>query len=126
MIRGKVNQALEARFTVEFMDGGGQIHAVEVVLDTGFTGALTLPPDLIRPLGLTLVGGRIASLANGELVRLNSWRGTVLWHGRPRRILVLQSDGVPLLGMSLLRGSRVTLDVLDAGDVVIEELPAAP
>ena len=126
MIEGKVNQALEARITIEVVGSGGQIHAVEAVLDTGFTGALTLSPDVIRLLELTLIGGRIASLANGELVRLNSWRGTVLWHGRPRRILVLQSDGVPLLGMGLLRGSRITLDVLDAGAVVIEELPAAP
>ena len=66
MIEGKVNPALEARITIEVVDSGGQIHAVEAVLDTGFTGALTLSPDVIRLLELTLIGGRITSLTSGR------------------------------------------------------------
>ena len=38
-------------------------------------------------------------------------------------VLVLESDSVPLLGMTLLWGSRVTLDASTGGEVAIEELP---
>jgi hypothetical protein len=38
-------------------------------------------------------------------------------------VLVLQADGGPLVGMSLLYGSRMTLDIVDDGDVIIDALP---
>ncbi len=80
------------------------------------------PPDTIQPLNLTPTDESDAVLANGAGVSLPGWLGAVLWPGRPRSILVLPADGAPLLGMNLLRGSRVTLDVQVGGDVVIEEL----
>jgi hypothetical protein len=60
-------------------------------------------------------------LATGVETYLDSWKGTALWHGRPRDLLILESDGEPLLGMNLLRGSRVTLDVRIDRDVVVDE-----
>ena len=126
MIRGKVNQYQQALVTITVMGSEDGLQFLAVVLDTGFTGYLTLPPDSIRLLGLPSIGSRIFELANGEQFEFNTYLATVLWHGQPRRVLILRSDSVPLLGMSLLRGSRVTLDVLDDGAFTIEELPAAP
>ena len=37
--------------------------------------------------------------------------------------IVLAADGTPLIGMSLLRGTRVTVEVEDGGLVTIEPLP---
>ena len=107
------------------MDGEGRPRSVEVVLDTGFTGYLTLPPESIRQLGLPSVGQRTFELANGELFEFQVYFGSVSWHGRPSDVLVLQSDSVPLLGMTLLWGSRVTMDALNDGEVTIEELRPA-
>ena len=107
------------------MDGEGRPRSVDVVLDTGFTGYLTLPPESIRQLGLPSVGQRTFELANGELFEFQVYLGSVSWHGRPSDVLVLQSDSVPLLGMTLLWGSRVTMDALNDGEVTIEELRPA-
>ena len=107
------------------MDGEGRPRSVEVVLDTGFTGYLTLPPESIRQLGLPSVGQRTFELANGELFEFQVYLGSVSWHGRPSDVLVLQSDSVPLPGMTLLWGSRVTMDALNDGEVTIEELRPA-
>ena len=107
------------------MDGEGRPRSVEVVLDTGFTGYLTLPPESIRQLGLPSVGQRTFELANGELFEFQVYLGSVSWRGRPSDVLVLQSDSVPLLGMTLLWGSRVTMDALNDGEVTIEELRPA-
>jgi predicted aspartyl protease len=62
-------------------------------------------------------------LAGGSIVALEVHRGTVTWDGADRGVLVLAADGDPLVGMSLLRGSRVTLDVVDGGPVTIAPLP---
>ena len=97
-----------------------------MVLDTGFTGYLTLPADSIRLLGLAPVGQRTFELANGELSEFRVYLGSVSWHGRPSDVLILQSDGVPLLGMTLLWGSRVTVNALTGGAVAIEELAPPP
>jgi hypothetical protein len=39
-----------------------------------------------------------------------------------RKITVLQSDGGPLVGMELLQGFRMTMDVIVGGSVVIKAL----
>jgi clan AA aspartic protease len=96
---------------------------IDAVVDTGFDDALTLPRQIITALGLPLAGPAQATLADGSVVRLNYYRATVLWEGIPRKILVLDADGGPLVGMSMLYGSRVTLDVVDGGPVTIETLP---
>lgn len=46
----------------------------------------------------------------------------VLWHGQEREVLALQADGGPLIGMSLLYGSRLVLEVINNGNVTIESL----
>ena len=53
---------------------------------------------------------------------MQSFHARVLWHGAPREVLVLSADGDPLLGMSLVYGSRVTIDVLAGREVIIEPL----
>ena len=126
MIRGRVSGNQQALIAIDIMDGAGQPRSLEVVLDTGFTGYLTLPSESIRQLGLSSVGQRTFELANGELFDFQVYIGSVSWHGRPSDVLVLQSDSVPLLGMTLLWGSRVCMDALNDGEVTIEELSPAP
>ena len=46
----------------------------------------------------------------------------MMWHGEPRIIEVVEADSEPLLGMELLLGNRVTLDVLEGGPVTIYPL----
>ncbi len=95
---------------------------IEAVIDTGFTGHLTLPPDLARGLDLPLLGSRYVTLANGATTSLDVYRATVLWEGEQRLVRAFASDGAPLVGMALLHGSEVRLRVVDGGSVVIEPL----
>ena len=75
------------------------------------------------PVGLPFAVPAKATLADGSVVNLNSYWVDLLWEGQPRRIVALEADGGPLIGMSLLYGSRVTLDVVDGGPVTIVPLP---
>lgn len=123
MIRGKVTARREARLRLTVIAPDEQEHSLDVVLDTGFNGFLTLPTSVIRALRLPLGGNREVTLGDGSAVVLDSYIARVLWHERWRRILVLQADGDPVIGMSLLHGSRIVLDVLEDGDVTIDPLP---
>jgi clan AA aspartic protease len=122
MIAGTVTAEREARLRLEIIVPGQTERAVEVVLDTGFNGYLTLPSSAIDELQLRTVGARLVTLGDGSTTVLYIFRARVRWHEGERGVLVLQSDGVPLLGMALLYGSRVILDVVDNGNVVVDSL----
>jgi len=123
MITGKVTANREAVIEVEIIGPTKQTQRVEVVIDTGFNGYLTLPSNLINRFKLQFVGNRRATLGDGNVVVLDVYLAKVLWHNQERDVLALQADGGPLIGMSLLYGSRVTLDVVDGGDVIVDTLP---
>jgi len=62
-------------------------------------------------------------LADGSVTRLDVYVARVIWHGQQKDILISQAAGTPMVGMSLLEGSRLTMDVVDGGNVTIDELP---
>ena len=45
-----------------------------------------------------------------------------MWHGIEREVVVIASDGDPLVGMALRAGSRLTVDATPNGAVRVEEL----
>ncbi len=125
MINGKVTTSLEATIDIEVSGPNPTPEQTEAVIDTGFNGYLTLPSQLVRLLNLPLAGSRFATLGDGSVVSLRAYHATVSWHGQNRKVLVLEGDGASLVGMSLLRGSRFSMDVVVDGDVAVEELPLA-
>ncbi len=124
-MRGRVDDgAREAVLPLRVLDeAANRAEEVDAVVDTGFTGALCLPPERVRSLSLPLVGRGIAVLADGRAVETSVHRARVVWHGRERVVRVLATEGGPLVGMALLRGSRLTVDAAPGGAVRIEELP---
>ena len=103
-------------------EDGGQPVEVEAVIDTGFSGHLTLSAGLVEELDLPREGDIEVELANGEIDELGVYEARVRWHGREVLIPVYEADGGALVGMSLLRGSRLTVEAEPGGEVAIEEL----
>ncbi len=122
MITGKIVDNQEAIIELEVI-GINRLEKIEVVIDTGFTGELTLPGDLIDRLGLPRVGDLPIILGDGNEVDVDLYLGIVLWQGEERIVEVFRTDGKPLIGMSLLYGNRLILDVVTDGEVTIEPLP---
>ena len=52
------------------------------LIDTGFTGFLTLPSDLIIALGLEWRGREQALLGDGHVSVFDVYAATVLWNGQ--------------------------------------------
>ena len=124
MTPGRINQDRELVVRVEVLDWDEKIHPVDCVVDTGFGGELTLPPMVIYQLGLELIESIIAIAANEERLRLNAYRGIVLWENHRREVRILEAEGTPLIGIALLWGSLLTAEITDDGEVTISPLPA--
>ena len=81
---------------------------------------MTLPPDLIAALNLSYEAPTLAMLADGSVLQLQYYRASVWWDVQRRSIPVLQTNGGPLIGMSMLYGYRLIIDAVDGGNVMIE------
>src|SRR5947207_14643882 len=122
-MRGQVTPFDEAVVPLQVRAADGQVRNLRAVVDTGFTGYLTLPLAEVIALGLSLQQRQTYRLADNSTVEFDAYLGTVVWDGHDRDIAVLASEGEPLIGMRLLRGHHLFMDVVDGGDVVIEARP---
>ena len=114
---------LEPRIAVEIAGADRQFRSISVTVDTGFTGWLTLPPDLIRELGLQQRGSRFVTLADGQTARVNLYVALIAWDGQILPRLVHQSDSTPLIGMYLMTGYHLAVEVREGGAVTLSALP---
>ncbi len=121
MIRGRLNQSLEPVVNISVLDEHDIAHSFEFILDTGFNGHLSLPVNVIRRLGLYRSGQRTVTVADGSQHDVDVYWARVLLHEDSRTALVIQLDDAPLLGMGLLLGSRLSMNVHVGGDVVVED-----
>lgn len=123
MIEGEVSAEKKAVIPLHLFTPDGSIENIDVVIDTGFTGYLTLPSEHIRSLQIPLWGKSEFILGDGHQVEFRIFTITISWEDQEREISVLETESEPLIGMSLITGSRVTLDVVDGGRVTILPLP---
>ena len=123
MITGIVNANREA--TIRFMVLGPQGHQQEMaaIIDTGFTGFLTLPPLLVTTLGLSWLCRPPGMLADGRVEHFDVYVATVIWDGQPCTMEVEAADTEPLVGMSLLEHHSLRIDIRNGGIVTITALP---
>lgn len=103
--------------------GPGGEREIEAVVDTGFDRFLTLPADAISALGLKQFRQGRALLADGSEIAFDVYEATVSWDGATRRIPVDEADTTPLVGMGLLEGNELRVQVREGGRVAIAALP---
>jgi clan AA aspartic protease len=95
---------------------------VEFVLDSGFTGALTLPPADCIALGLRPDRIQPSFLADRTRILLEVFAATLMWDGVERQVEVLAMEGAPLLGMTVLSGNNIRIQAMEGGLVAVEPL----
>jgi clan AA aspartic protease len=113
----------EARVRLKVEGARGRLREVEAVIDTGYTSSLTLPPTLIAALGLRWRSVDRGLLADGSECLFDVYEARVLWDGKVRPVLVDEANSDPLVGMRLLRGHELKMQVQDRGTVTIKRLP---
>ena len=120
MIEGFVNANYEAVVSLSLQGSEGQSREVEAVIDTGYSGSLTLPPSLVAALELPYVFSSSATLADDREVAFPVHRVTVLWDGMQRHIETDAVGTTPLIGMALLDNHSLYVEVESGGRVVVQ------
>jgi clan AA aspartic protease len=122
MIKGFV-QGREGRIRLKLRGPRRKEREIEAVIDTGYTASLSLPPSLIASLGLRWKSFGRGILADGSECLFDVYEAQVDWDGNDRRVLVDEADTDPLVGMALLTGFELIMQVRSRGKVTIKRLP---
>ena len=122
MITGVVTDDRQAIIHLMVRGPTGQEQEIEAIIDTGFDGWLSLPSSLIVRLGLLWRQRGRALLADGRESVFDIYDATVVWDGEVRRIPVDEAETAPLVGMSLLEGYELIVQVRSGGNVIIKTL----
>ena len=123
MILGNVNASREAIVQLAVLGENQQNQGIKAVIDTGYTGFLTLPSDVIMTLGLTWYMQQEGVLGDGSLCMFNVYEALVIWDGQVRSVEVNESEADPLVGMGLLEGYELKIQAVAEGLVTITALP---
>lgn len=121
MIKGIV-RSRAARIAIRIRGTSSKPRRIEAVIDTGFNGWLTLPAADVDALGLQWKSVSQGTLADGSQQLFEVFEANILWDGRLRRIPVHRSDSAALVGMALLNGHELTMQIRSRGKVTITRL----
>ncbi len=121
-MQGFVNQNCEAIIQVAVGHASKRKQMVNAVIDTGFTGFLSLPLSIITSLELPWYFRDLGTLGDGSEVIFEMYKATVIWDGRERIVDVAASEADPLIGMSLLYGFKIEIEAVEGGMVTLKGL----
>jgi clan AA aspartic protease len=94
---------------------------VDAVVDTGSTAEFSLPRGVIDVLNLIRADEEDATLADGQVIKCQTFEAEILWQTVVRRVQVIELEMTPLIGMKLLSGHRLTVQCHPGGKVLVEE-----
>jgi clan AA aspartic protease len=120
-MEGRVDDQLQPIVSLRIRNAQDEYSFCDIaaVIDTGFTGFLTLPSTLIQQLNLSWLGRTTAIIANGSSTEFDLFEANVEWGYKLRRVEVEAVDGFPLLGMGLLEGYELRIEAIADGAVHI-------
>ena len=98
-------------------------RTVTAVVDTGMTGGISLPRDFFDRYRAGPPRTRVTVLGDGREVAHAAAQFRVRLGGRTVRVWGDCLGGEILIGMTLLRGHRLTAECRDGGPVTIAPLP---
>lgn len=122
MMQGFVNQNCEAMIRIAVGHADNPKQMVEAVIDTGFTGFLSLSSATIASLNLPWIFRDVGTLGDGSEVIFEMYRATVIWDGQIQVVDVAESEADPLMEMSLLYGFKLQIEAIEGEVVTIEAL----
>ncbi len=128
MIQGIVNADFEPIISLFICHSDGKVHQYQAIIDnqaiinTGFNGWLSLPPELIAFLNLKWKRRGRAILGDGSECVFNVYEAIVVWDGDYLTIPIDEADSEPLVGMSLMEGYQLVVQVMEESGVEIRRI----
>jgi clan AA aspartic protease len=120
MMHGSVNQNCEATVPLVISNANRETRLIDAVIDTGYTGFLSLPNEIITALALPWTGIDRGTLGDGSEVTFEVYAAKVIWDGEYLDIPINEAETDPLVGMGLLYGYDLKIRAIEGGGVSIE------
>ncbi len=125
MILGIVNNKREAIVQFAALGSDQKRVGIKAIIDTGYTGYLTLPRKTIAELGLTWIMQETGILGDGSVCMFNMYEAEIIWDGQVYTVEINESDTEPLIGVGLLEEYELNIQHCPGGMVKITELPSS-
>lgn len=122
MIHGVISRNREATISLVVVNENRQTKLITAVIDTGYTGFLSLPSEIITELNLSWTGIDRGTLGDGSEVTFEVYAAKVIWDEEYRDIPINEAETDPLIGISLLYGYDLHIQTIEGGDVTIKLL----
>jgi clan AA aspartic protease len=122
MITGIINADFEPIISLSICGADGKIYTQDAIVDTGFNGWLSLPPDLIAQLNLRWKRRGRAILGDGSECIFNVYEAILIWDGETILIPIDEADSEPLVGMSLMEGYQLMMQISEGGCVELSKV----
>ena len=115
-------QNRHALLPVIFLLPGKPELSLEFVIDTGFTGELTLPPAAVAALGLPYSHTNVIRLADNSPLDVAVHTVNIRWEGSDRLVRVLATGRRPLLGTALLDEHDLYARFREGGPLTVDAI----
>ena len=122
MMQGVLNQSREAIISLVVGNANRQNQLIDAVVDTGYTGFLSLPREIIVNLNLPWTGIDRGTLGDGSEVTFEVYAATIIWDGQYQNIPINEAETDPLVGMNLLSGYDLHIRAVEGGNVTIKAI----
>ena len=122
MITGIVNADFEPIIPLSVCGSDGKVYMQDAIVDTGFNGWLSLPPSSIAQLNLRWKRRGRAILGDGSECIFNVYEALLVWDGDLLTIPIDEADSEPLVGMSLMEGYQLMVQVFEDGRVELSKV----
>ena len=120
-ITGQID-GLSPRVAITVTGNGDSPKSYSALLDTGFDGALSIGLADASELGLRFIRDQVVVLADGSEKVSSLFAGKVYFAGDWREVPVNATGDDATIGMQLLYGASIRVDVVLNGDVHYELL----
>ncbi len=125
MLQGYVSRfggALYPVCVVHLFSDSGVPARLETVIDTGFSGLMTLPDTTVEQMDLQKIGEARVFLADGIEREYDLYKVDVDWFGESRPIEILCMGRFPLIGMAMMEGLELRVRIEDGGIIDLTEI----
>jgi len=119
MMQGQINAQLEAVLQLRLRGPNGSELEFNAILDTGYTGSLTISQSAADSLGLMRRSGGQAMPADGSSRQFDTYTAEVWWGHGWRQVVASALGDESLVGMKLPAGHSLRADVISGGIVLI-------
>ena len=111
MIKGHVDDNLQASVPVALLDRAERRSVLSMIVDTGFNGDLCVSIAEIEKLDLTFSHSQKFELGDGSIVAKDVFWGQVIFDNKKLLVKVLVSDSSDtLIGAALLANKKLEVD----------------